>query len=190
MSPEKSNTWLDHLVGEHLDAFYRYALRLCHGRAADAEDLIQDAMLRAVRCADQLKDLEAGRAWLFQIVTRTHLNRVRARGRRAETVSSDLGEAAFEEALASWTPIEGPEESLIRQQEHDVLIAAIDALDPGLRSTLWLSDLEGFPQREVATMLGVAEGTVSSRLFRARRALRGSLTGAKQSAPARTRRIR
>lgn len=190
MPLQGSTIWLDHLVGENLDALYRYALRLCHGREADAEDLVQDALLRAVRGADQLKALEAGRAWLFQIVTRTHLNRVRAGGRRAETLASDLDEAAFEEALAAWTPIEGPEEALIRQQERDVLVAAIDTLDPGLRAAVWLSDIEGFTQREVAEMLSVPGGTVASRVFRARRALRGKLSGVGQQAPVRAGRNR
>jgi RNA polymerase sigma-70 factor (ECF subfamily) len=175
----------DRMVEEHLDALYRYALRLCNGRRADAEDLVHDAVLRALKRRAQLRSFGSGRAWLFQIVTRTHLNRCRSAGRRAETLSSDLDEQAFEEALAAWSPLTGPEEQLLQSQQRDGLVAAMDALDPRLRAALWLTDVEEFTQREVAEMLSVPEGTVASRVFRARRALRTSL-GAKERGAARS----
>jgi RNA polymerase sigma-70 factor (ECF subfamily) len=165
----------DHLVEEHLDALYRYALRLCKGRTADAEDLVQDAVLRALKSRNQLRSIETGRAWLFQILTRTHLNRIRATGRRAEALATDLDEQAFEEALIAWSPLAGPEEQLLQSQQREHLMAAMDELDPGLRAALWLSDAEEFTQREVAEMLGIPEGTVASRVFRARRVLRARL---------------
>ncbi len=165
----------DRLVEEHLDALYRYALRLCKGRVADAEDLVQDAMLRALKRRDQLRSFDAGRAWLFQIVTRTHLNRIRSAGRRAELLSSELEDQAFEEALAAWSPLSGPEEQLLRSQQRESLVAALDRLDPGLRVAIWLADIEEFTQREVAEMLSIPEGTVASRVYRARRALRATL---------------
>jgi RNA polymerase sigma-70 factor (ECF subfamily) len=163
----------DRLIEAHLDALYRYALRLCRGRAAEAEDLVQDAVLRALKSRHQLRSLEAGRAWLFQILTRTHLNRIRSRERRAETVATDLDEQGFEEALAAWSPLADPEEELLRSEQREQLLEAMDRLDPDLRAALWLSDVEEFTQREVADMLAIPEGTVASRVFRARRALRG-----------------
>jgi RNA polymerase sigma-70 factor (ECF subfamily) len=166
----------ERLVRVHAEALFRYGLRLCSGRAADAEDLLQDAALRAWRAASQLRDVDHGKAWLFRIVTTTHLNRVRAEQRRAETVVTDLGDRAFEEALASWTPIAGPEEELLRRMDAQTLSNALDQLPEAWRAAVWLSDVEGFGQREIAGMLGIPEGTVASRLFRGRRALRGLLT--------------
>ncbi len=165
----------EELLSEHLDELYRTAVRLCAGRVADAEDLLQDAVLRAFRSYGSLRDPRAARAWLFTILTRTNLNRVRTTRRRAELAATDLDESEFEEALASWLPMEGPDTltdaSLLREQ----VAAALDALGEHLRPVVWLSDVEGFRQREIAEMLGIPEGTVASRLFRARRTLRGAL---------------
>ena len=165
----------EELLAEHLDALYRTALRFCRGRKNDAEDLLQDAMLRAFERFGELRDPAAMRAWLFTILTRTNLNRIRTQRRRAERLTSDLDEREFEEALASWRAVEQPDELLHRALVRERLTAAIDDLDEQLRPVVWLSDVEKFRQREVAAMLGIPEGTVASRLFRARRILRGVL---------------
>ncbi|MFN2398137.1 MAG: RNA polymerase sigma factor [Gemmatimonadaceae bacterium] len=165
----------EELLSEHLDALYRTAVRLCAGRVADAEDLLQDAMLRAFRSYRTLRDPIAARAWLFTILTRTNLNRVRTTHRRAERTATDFEDGEFEEALASWFPVQGPDALADATLVREKLEAALDALDAHLRPVLWLSDVEGFRQREVAEMLGIPEGTVASRLYRARRTLRAAL---------------
>jgi RNA polymerase sigma-70 factor (ECF subfamily) len=165
----------EELLAEHLDALYRTALRLCRGRKSDAEDLLQDAMLRAFERFGELRDPTAMRAWLFTILTRTNLNRIRAQRRRAETLASDLDEREFEEALASWRNADAPDEVVHTLLVRDRLAAALDGLDDQLRPVVWLSDVERFRQREVAEMLNIPEGTVASRLFRARRLLRDAL---------------
>jgi RNA polymerase sigma-70 factor (ECF subfamily) len=162
----------EELLSEHLDALYRNALRLCGGRKADAEDLLQDAVLRAFQGYGELRNLAAGRAWLFTILVRTNLNRIRSSRRRAEMLASDLDERQFEDALASWQSVEALDERVDAVLTRERLAAALDALDEQLRPVVWLSDVEGFRQREVAEMLGIPEGTVASRLFRARRSLR------------------
>jgi RNA polymerase sigma-70 factor (ECF subfamily) len=163
------------VLSEHLDALYRTALRLCGGRRADAEDLLQDAVLRAFGRFGELREPEATRVWLFTILTRTNLNRLRARRRRAETLASDLDEHEFEDALASWQSTEAPDEQTDVVLTRERLAAALSDLDVHLRPVVWLADVEGFRQREVAEMLGIPEGTVASRLFRARRNLRDAL---------------
>jgi RNA polymerase sigma-70 factor, ECF subfamily len=165
----------EELLAEHLDALYRTALRLCRGRKSDAEDLLQDAMLRAFERFGELRDPGAIKAWLFTILTRTNLNRIRTQRRRAEMLASDLDEREFEEALASWRGAEAPDELVDTALVRERLAAAVEGLDEQLRAVLWLSDVEGFRQREVAEMLGIPEGTVASRLFRARRILRDVL---------------
>ena len=165
----------EELLSVHLDALYRSSLRLCDGQRADGEDLLHDAVLRAFEHFGELRDPAAGKRWLFTILVRTNLNRLRARRRRAETVVSDLDERAFEEALASWRSAETPEERTYRNWTRERLADALDGLSEELRSVIWLSDVEGFRQREVADMLGIPEGTVASRLFRARRSLREAL---------------
>jgi RNA polymerase sigma-70 factor (ECF subfamily) len=163
------------VLTEHLDALFRTAIRLCEGHEADAEDLLQDTVLRAFNSYGQLREPSAARSWLFTILSRTHLNRVRTKRRRAEMVSTDLDEPAFEAALADWAPIASPAETLEAWQLGEQLMQAVDGLPPELRSVVLLVDVEGFPQREVASMQGIPEGTVASRLFRARRRLRTAL---------------
>jgi RNA polymerase sigma-70 factor (ECF subfamily) len=132
-----------------------------------------------------LRDPSAARAWLFTILTRTHLNRVRSAGRRAEATSTDLDERAFEAALAEWVPMPSPAEEVERWQLGDQLAKALDQLPAELRGAIWLVDVEGFTQREAAAMQEVPEGTIASRLFRGRRQLRAAL-----ERPAREARIR
>lgn len=165
----------EEFLSEHLDAVYAYALRLSGGRAADAEDLLQDAMLRAFGGLAELRAPEAARGWLFTILTRTHLNRVRAARRRGEVAFADLDDAEFERALEEGRPANTPEDIFGHQQLRERLARALDALAPELRTVVWLSDVEGFRQREVAAILHIPEGTVASRLYRARRDLRERL---------------
>ena len=170
--PERA---FEEIFSEHLDALFRTALRLCRGNQADAEDLLQDTALRAFTGFDQLRDPAAARGWLFTILTRTHLNRVRASGRRTEASSTDLDERAFETALAEWAPMRSPADEVDRWLLGEQLAQALDQLPAELRSAVWLVDAEGFTQREAANMQDVPEGTIASRLFRGRRQLRGVL---------------
>jgi len=112
---------------------------------------------------------------LFTILTRTHLNRVRSAGRRAEAALTDLDERAFEAALAEWIPMPSPVEEVERWQLGELLARAMDQLPADLRGAVWLVDVEGFTQREAASMHDVPEGTIASRLFRGRRQLRIAL---------------
>lgn len=154
---------------------FRTALRLCRGNDADAEDLLQDSALRAFTSFDQLRDPAAARAWLFTILTRTHLNRVRSARRRAEATSTDLDESAFEAALAEWVPMRSPAQEVERWELGEQLVRALDQLPDELSGAVWLVDVEGFTQREAANMQDVPEGTIASRLFRGRRRLRSAL---------------
>ncbi|MGH7557485.1 MAG: RNA polymerase sigma factor [Gemmatimonadota bacterium] len=163
------------LLSANLDSLYRTSVRLC-GDPDDAQDLLQDAVLRAFQHQHQLRDREAGRSWLFTILTRTHLNRVRSEKRRPESVESDLGEGEFESALADWSSEKADGNWLERLADRERIALAVQELDPRLRVVLLLSDVEEFSQREVATMLEIPEGTVASRLFRSRRALRKILS--------------
>ncbi|MGH7580419.1 MAG: RNA polymerase sigma factor [Gemmatimonadales bacterium] len=74
----------EEVIAEHLDALFRTALGLCGGHEADAEDLLQEAALRAFNAYGGLREPSAARSWLFTILGRTHLNRARRARRRAE----------------------------------------------------------------------------------------------------------
>jgi RNA polymerase sigma-70 factor (ECF subfamily) len=100
---------------------------------------------------------------------------VRSTSRRAEGTTTDLDDLDFETALAEWTPLPSPPEEVERWELGEQLTKALDELAPELRTAVWLVDVEGFTQREAARMENVPEGTIASRLFRARRLLRTAL---------------
>lgn len=159
-----------------MDALYRTALQICGGGEAEAEDLLQTTVLRAYRAFHDLRDPRSARAWLFTILLRTHRNWLRTRRRRPEVLAGDLEEQEFEMALQAWRPPPGPYDNLIRKRLREQLLAGLDSLASPLREVVWLVDVEGFRQREAAAILEIPEGTVASRLFRARRSLREILS--------------
>jgi RNA polymerase sigma-70 factor (ECF subfamily) len=142
------------------------AFRVARGvlrNAADAEDVAQEALLRAFRRFNRLRDRTRFRAWLVRISFRLAIDRVRSSQRRAirETGWSQLPSQppANAEQLTAFTEF----------QVH--LNAAVDALPEKLRMVLLLSAIEGYSTEEVAEMLSLPTGTVKSRLFFARKQL-------------------
>ena len=146
-SPPRAPGTFEELLETHLDALWRGALRLCDGHRADAEDLLQDAALRAFEHFDELREPAAAKGWLFTILVRTSLNRRRAIRRRAETACTDLGEPEFEAALAAWDDDATPEERVDADTTRARLTTALDQLEAPLRAVIWLGDVEGFRQR-------------------------------------------
>jgi RNA polymerase sigma-70 factor (ECF subfamily) len=158
-----------------IDGLYRTALRLT-GRAADAEDLVQETYLKAFRAADRFEPGTNLRAWLFTILHNTARNRVRD-GARDPIADSDLVEQA------AWTSAAdgdgSPEARLVRETLAPDLQAAVDALPAVFREAVWLRDVEEFTYAEIAAMLDVPVGTVMSRISRGRRMLFDHLTRAR-----------
>lgn len=162
-----------------LPAVYRFALRLAGGREPDAEDLTQETFLLAYRSWESFKAGTNCRAWLFTICRNVHLGRERRSSRRPREVSpEETGPAQEAFALRqAWedSNARDPEQALFHGLVDGEVIRAIDALSEPFREVVVLSDVEGVPQAEIAEILGIAPGTVKSRLFRARRALHDSL---------------
>jgi len=94
--------------------------------------------------------------------------------RRRETFEGDLDEGTFEQALAAWHALE-TRDVVIDALLQDRVTVAVDELPLPMREVLWLVDVEGFRLREVEEILDLPAGTVASRLYRARRALRDTL---------------
>ena len=143
---------------------YRVALGVLRN-TAEAEDVAQDAMLRAYRHFRQLRDRDRFRAWLVRTAWRLALDRIRASGRRErrERVAGNESPDASVENAAAW-----------REFERHV-ISAMDKLPEKLRMVMVLAAIEGYNVREVATLLRLPEGTVKSRLFLARKRMSESL---------------
>ena len=153
------------LVLPHLDSAYGFARYLCRDPAA-AEDIAQEAMLKAYRAWDGYRGGEP-KAWLLSIVRNAYFDWARARQTwDARTVNDpDLAEAVPDD------PETGAEATLIRRGDVDALRAAIEALPEPFREALVLKDLEELSYKEIAEATGAPIGTVMSRLARARQML-------------------
>jgi len=162
-------TLFNEMATQHLDALYRTALRLT-GRPQDAEDLVQETYLRAWRSLHTYRPGTNPKAWLFRILHNAHIDRFRASSRTVPTVDELEGQdPAF---VVHETP-----ETLVMSGLVDAEIRrALMDIPEVFRACLILADLEGFSYQEIADILGIPRGTVMSRLFRGRRAMRRLLT--------------
>jgi RNA polymerase sigma-70 factor (ECF subfamily) len=153
----------------HLPALYGAALRL--GRSeGDAEDLVQETLLRAYRFFDTFEAGTNCKAWLFRILTNVFRNRYREKEREQEI----LGEAESSEANLGQFVAEGPRDSetalLGRMVSADVE-QALTAIPAEFRLAVVLADLEDFSYKEIAEIMDCPAGTVMSRLYRGRKML-------------------
>ena len=157
------------LVLPHLPAAYGLARSLTRNRS-DAEDVVQEACLRAYRALDNTPVANA-RAWLLTIVHNTAYTWLR-KNRPAAVVAVDNLEAAEQAQAGSFgVDKETPEAAIIAKTDGAYLEAAIGGLPALFREVLILREIEGLSYREIAEVTGVPVGTVMSRLARARERL-------------------
>jgi RNA polymerase sigma-70 factor (ECF subfamily) len=158
----------------HLDAVYRFALRLT-GSAAEAEDLVQETFLRAFRSWDLFERGTNAKSWLFTICRNVFLRGHERAQRHDEIVSetADRSGPGPNPVNPIWVSALGvdPEGDFFASIVDDRIVEAIADLPEEYRSAVMLSDVEGLPYAEIAETLGVPVGTVKSRLFRGRRRL-------------------
>ena len=156
-------------VLRYLEPLYATALRLTRNRA-DAEDLVQDTVVKALRFSDRFERGTNLRAWLSTILHNTWRNRLRDTGREAVEVDSTRLEE-LESSAGSPSANETPEDLLLRNTLDADLRAALDELPEIFRQAVWMRDVEEFSYAEIARMLDVPIGTVMSRISRGRRML-------------------
>ncbi len=168
---------------KHLDALYRTALRMTRN-PSDAEDLVQDALVRGFRFYDRFEPGTNFRAWLFKILTNTYINSYRRKqGRPQESSLEDTEEFFLYNQLSNdGERVTDVEDTVLDRLGADAIQRAIDQLPPQFRTTVQLSDVEGLSYAEIAEATGVAKGTVMSRLFRGRRQLQRALWDQAQAA--------
>jgi RNA polymerase sigma-70 factor (ECF subfamily) len=155
-----------------VDTLYRVALSLTRNHA-DAEDLVQDTLVRAYRSIDRF-DGRHPRAWLFTIVRNTHINRQRRR--RPELLHDPDATLA---RLESTESAGGNAEDRVMDQTFEAVVeSSLRDLSPRYRQVIELVDIDGLTYEEAADTLGVPVGTVMSRLHRARRHMRNQLAEA------------
>jgi RNA polymerase sigma-70 factor, ECF subfamily len=153
----------------YLEPLYATAMRLTRNRA-DAEDLVQDTMVRALRFRDRFEPGTNLRAWLYTILHNTWRNRIRDLAREATDVDSERIEELAARADGP-AEVDTPERVLLRSTMDADLKEALDELPDAFRQAVWLRDVEEFSYAEIARMLDVPIGTVMSRISRGRRLL-------------------
>jgi RNA polymerase sigma-70 factor (ECF subfamily) len=160
------------LVSQYSGTLYRVAYSVMRN-AADAEDAVQEAFLRVLRHRDTLHEVRDQRVWLIRIVWNVVLDRKRRAKTRPET--DDVAE------MARVLPAEGlsAEERAAAAQHHAHVLACVEQLPPKEREVLMLSAFEELTSVEIASVLGITESSVRSRLFRARNLMAGLLDHAR-----------
>jgi RNA polymerase sigma-70 factor (ECF subfamily) len=172
------------LLAPWLDPLYASAVRLTRNEG-NAEDLVQDAVMRAWRFFDKFEPGTNFRAWIFKILTNTFINgyrrTTRERGLQDESERQSV-EASFFSADVT-ERAQNPEEYLVDRAMSEHVLAAIDALPVDFRMVVILADLQEFSYKEIAEILDVPVGTVMSRLFRGRKQLQKLLLARETEAP-------
>jgi RNA polymerase sigma-70 factor (ECF subfamily) len=161
------------LTRQHQNSVYRQMVRVC-GNREDAEDVLVEALLKAYRHLDQLRDSEAFRAWLAQIARRVCWQLKEREALLPLLQLSTLEKDGREIPGAELTP----EAQLARRQMKQLLDDAIAALPELYRSVYQLRDIEDRSGDEVAKMLGLSRAAMKSRLHRARDLVRTYLDAA------------
>jgi RNA polymerase sigma factor (sigma-70 family) len=170
VSDEDNSARFGRVVLPHLTDAYALA-RWLTGNRSDAEDVVQDACLRAFRGIGSFSDGNA-RAWVLTIVRNTAYSWIGKNRPNALVITDDLESLERADTPRGRDPdIETPETALIAKTDAARLEAAIAELPPPFRETLVLRDLQGLDYREIARVTDVPIGTVMSRLARARRRL-------------------
>jgi RNA polymerase sigma-70 factor (ECF subfamily) len=162
---ENPRTRLPEEALSHLDALYNLARWLARD-SVEAEDLVQETYLRAVRAAHQFQPGTNLRAWLFRILRNTFFTQYKRKRREPEVVDPEIldGMPDTSGAVSVDDRMAGPPDGTAGLD----LVAALNRLPEEYRSVVLLSDLEDFSMGEIAAIMDCPVGTVKSRLFRAR----------------------
>lgn len=161
----------------HLDALYGAAYRLTRN-ARDAEDLVQDSLLRAYRFWDSFQQDSNCKAWLLRIVTNTFINEYQRKKRSREVLDAATAEQDATDGVlvqASAGDKMSPAQTLLNNSVSDDVQRALDSLPDDFRTAVILCDMQGLSYKEIAEIMECPVGTVMSRLFRGRKLLAAAL---------------
>ena len=159
----------------HMDSLYRTALRMTRN-SGDAEDLVQEAYVKAWRFWDKFELGSNCRAWLFKIMTNIFINDYRSKSRSPMALNvDDLDDNYLYGQLSTLAPGNNPEQALMAKIFDEDVKKAIEELPEDFRLVVVLSFLEGFSYQEIAEIADLQLGTVKSRLHRGRKLLQAQL---------------
>lgn len=155
---------------------YRFAFRLA-GQQQDAEDLVQDVVIKLYPRLDELEAVEQLRPWLNRVLYRHFIDQVRRKGRQLDRPVTELvgGDNPFDWFDSLESDGSAPDHQLEQARLGPALDRVVSELSPDQRTLLLLHDVDGWRVEDLADLLGVPAGTVKSRLHRCRAALRQKL---------------
>ena len=157
LSSEQQNRF----VSENMRRVFLLIYRIV-GNVDDAQDLTQEAFIKALQRQDQLKDLEKAAHWLSRIASNTAIDFLRRAGRISFSDLDDLAEPVTS------SPDESPEQLVLRAEHREYLQTGLGTLTDRERTALLLRDVEDMPAEEVAERLGCSKATVRSHIANAR----------------------
>ena len=162
----------EHIVLQTERAVYNLALSIVK-KKEDAEDVTQETYLRLWRVASELKLEGSLKLYILKAARNLSLDLIRKNSRMDEidTVILD-SDGEFEIDIADDSPDSRPDASYLRKVEKETVLQSIEELPSAAREMIVLRDIEGLSYAEIGAMLGIAEGTLKSKLFRARERLR------------------
>ena len=155
------------------EPLYRRAMSMCRNRA-DAEDLVQETMLKAYSRVHTLVPDSNHKAWLYRILTNTYITGYRRKQRQPVQYSTEEmtdQDLAAHARHTSTGHVSAEDEALAALPDTEIM-AAMQALPEQFRAVVYYADVEGFRYREIAEIMGTPNGTVMSRLSRGRQHLR------------------
>lgn len=174
--PQERSRDFENLVMEHLDMLYAVALRLTRN-TADAQDLTQNTVVKALRFHDKFQKGTYIKAWLLTILRNTFINEYRRKARRPTFVELTGAEPAAETAPDPEVNYEPSTDSPSELMEllDDEVKNAVESLPDDFRQAVIMADLEDMSYKEIADAMACPLGTVMSRLYRGRKLLRERL---------------
>lgn len=158
----------------HSNALLTFAYGLTLNQK-DAEDLLQDTLLKAFRFINSYEVGTNPKAWLFTILKNAFINKYRKESKRPTRVTLDDVFMGQNDDHSPYSTFQDLNVEMFDQMMGDEVSIAINSLPPNFRMVIILCDLEGFTYEEIAALIDIPIGTVRSRLFRARNALKEKL---------------
>jgi RNA polymerase sigma-70 factor, ECF subfamily len=160
------------LSSEYVDGLYRYAMTITRNHA-EAEDLVQETYLRALKAAERLRENSNIKGWLFTILRNLWFNQLRKRRSSPAIVEMDGDDYTADSLVGN----ERDAHAILQSNEDAIIVrSAIDDLPLEFREVILLREFEELSYQEIADVLGCPAGTVMSRLARARARLRTTLS--------------
>lgn len=171
---QKKQKDFDEEIIPHMDALHNFALRLTTD-VNDAEDLVQDTIVKAYRFFDSYERGTNAKAWMFRILKNSFINNYRKSSKKPSEVDYDEIASYYESVRAERTETSDLESLMFREMMDDDLSNALMRLPEDFRTVVLLCDVEGYTYEEIANMLDVPIGTIRSRLHRGRNLLKSEL---------------